>query len=216
MKLRTNVRRAYVLALLVLSSATPESVGIGGGLVLIGSLIHFWASGYLAKEQLVVSAGPYRIVRNPFYFANVLIDGGLAAAASGLQLTWALAPVPVFFAAFYLWIIPRRVRQEESNLRRIFGEAYEEYCRLVPRYFPNPFSKMKPNGAFSMQNIAKNREVPRLINTVILLPLILLASQLKATSFRPDLIAWALIGAVAAGYALSILFRIVLKPKVAV
>lgn len=213
MKLRTNVRRAYVVALVALSSATPESAGIGGILVLIGSLLHFWASGYLAKQQYVVSAGPYRLVRNPFYLANVLIDGGLAVVASGLQLTWALAPVPVFFGVFYLWIIPRRVRQEEATLRGIFGEAYEEYCRRVPRFVPNPFSKMKPNGAFSIQNIAKNREVPRLINTLLLLPLVLLASQLKATNFQPEALGWALAGTVAAGYALSVLFRLLLKPK---
>ena len=212
MKLRSSVRRAYVVALLILSSATPESAAAGGALLLLGSLLHFIASGYLAKEKLIVSAGPYRFVRNPFYISNVLIDAGFALAASGLTLCAACFPIPLYFALFYLWIIPRRVRREEAGLLAAFGDAYDEYRAKVPRYVPNPFSRMPPRGAYAFANIVKNREVPRLINHLIIIPALLLSPIVKSRAWN-DPVGWALGGSVVFGYAISTAFRLALRRK---
>jgi len=77
----------------------------------------------------LVTAGPYRRVRNPMYVAIMAILLGEAAYFGSRSL---LVYAGVCFIAFSLFVC----FYEEPTLRRKFGAAYEEHCREVPRWIP--------------------------------------------------------------------------------
>jgi protein-S-isoprenylcysteine O-methyltransferase Ste14 len=179
-KLRTNLRRAYILLLVVAAEPTPLSLAAGLGLVYPFAFLHFTASGFLAKQQFVVSAGPYRFMRHPFYVANFFMDLGFGVVASGLGPSAAAALALGYLLVFYGRVIPRRVEKEESEMRARFGELYEDYARRVPRFLPNVFSTLGPRGKFTLANLRRNGELPRVVSNAILPYLIFLAGLFKA------------------------------------
>jgi len=77
-------------------------------------------------RRLVVQ-GLYRRTRNPMYLAVLALLAGEALLFASVAL---LAYAAIVFAAFHLFV----VIYEEPTLRRTFGEAYERYCRAVPRW----------------------------------------------------------------------------------
>ena len=79
--------------------------------------------------RFVVRGGPYRLMRNPMYVANVAIIVG-----SGIVFRswWLFGWAAVVLVAFHLFAIA----YEEPTLRRSFGDEYEEYCRATPRWLP--------------------------------------------------------------------------------
>lgn len=130
---------------------TPPMVGehsaldlvfdIVGVLVIVTALVlRAWASGTLrgaatnkCQGEGLVTTGPFRLMRHPVYAGNFLVGVGIVVMAeSGLGLV--IIPA-VFFGANRLI-----VRFEEGNLRHRFGEAYDEYCRQVPRWLPRRLS----------------------------------------------------------------------------
>ena len=79
-------------------------------------------------KELVVE-GPYRVVRNPMYWAvaSVVVGEALVFHSVTLaELAVALFAGAMLFVLFY----------EEPTLRRKFGAEYDAYCRRVPRWFP--------------------------------------------------------------------------------
>jgi protein-S-isoprenylcysteine O-methyltransferase Ste14 len=85
-------------------------------------------------KKLVVE-GPYRVVRNPMYWAvaSVLMGEALAFHSLSLaELAVALFAGATLFVLFY----------EEPILRQKFGSEYEEYCRRVPRWIPRFRNKL--------------------------------------------------------------------------
>jgi protein-S-isoprenylcysteine O-methyltransferase Ste14 len=79
--------------------------------------------------RFVVRGGPYKVVRNPMYVANVAIILGSAVLFRSWRLFGWAAVVLVAFHVF-------AVAYEEPTLRRTFGQDYEDYCRAVPRWLP--------------------------------------------------------------------------------
>jgi protein-S-isoprenylcysteine O-methyltransferase Ste14 len=79
-------------------------------------------------RQLVVD-GLYRFVRNPMYVAIVTSLLGQAVMYRSSGVVWYAAVVAV---AFHL----RVVLYEEPKLTELFGGAYAEYTRRVPRWVP--------------------------------------------------------------------------------
>jgi protein-S-isoprenylcysteine O-methyltransferase Ste14 len=81
-----------------------------------------------APRKLVVK-GLYRFVRNPMYLSVLCLVLSQA-------LTFFSLPILVYFvfivACFHLFVIV----YEEPHLRNVFGERYEDYCRMVPRWLP--------------------------------------------------------------------------------
>ncbi len=74
-------------------------------------------------------AGPYRYVRNPLYFSVVVIILGFGIMLSSvILLLWDVALV----SWFWFFLIPF----EEKELGALFGGAYAEYRRQVPKLFP--------------------------------------------------------------------------------
>lgn len=80
------------------------------------------------KQHTLVTAGPYRWVRHPFYSSAALLILGNSLAAANC----------FFFAAgclmFLLLVI--RTRKEEENLVARFGDEYRNYMQRTGRFVP--------------------------------------------------------------------------------
>lgn len=89
-----------------------------------------WYSGNSSNRQttgLLTCEGPYAYTRNPRYLGNLLMGLGGCALAGLPQCYW--------LSALLWWLIHGPiVASEEHLLRGRFGRAYEDYCRLVPRF----------------------------------------------------------------------------------
>jgi len=125
-----------------LPSLFPGSAGIGLGLLLIipgatlwgWCVILFWrAHGtpvpFLPPETLV-TAGPYRYVRNPILFGVFLCLFGVALLLHSPSLVFLWLP------AFFLLNAIEIKYVEEPELERRFGESYKSYCSQVHRFLP--------------------------------------------------------------------------------
>ncbi|HYR83704.1 MAG TPA: isoprenylcysteine carboxylmethyltransferase family protein [Terriglobia bacterium] len=106
--------------------------------VVAAALIRTWASSYLEAEvvyaadirtESLVADGPYRRVRNPLYFANVLMTVGLGAFMSRIGFLVAVVAMLVFCY--------RLIVREEAELQASQGEQYERYLKAVPRLLPS-------------------------------------------------------------------------------
>lgn len=87
------------------------------------------AENSASTEPLIVE-GPHRHVRNPMYFAVVVMLFGWWLV---LDRTFLL-----FMAfLFTLWFNLVVIRFEESELRTIFGNEYDMYAKSVPRFIPS-------------------------------------------------------------------------------
>ena len=107
-------------------------------LLAVAALIRTWASSYLhagvvyaaeVKTESLVADGPYRRVRNPLYFANVLMAIGMGAMMSRAGFFVAVAAMLAFCY--------RLILREEAELEASQGEPYERYCKAVPRLWPS-------------------------------------------------------------------------------
>ena len=80
------------------------------------------------KSHSLVTRGPYRWVRHPFYDSAALciLANSLVTANWFLFLTGALALV----------LLVIRTRKEEENLMHRFGESYRAYQQRTGRFWP--------------------------------------------------------------------------------
>jgi len=126
--------------------AGPAFLGIrplrllGGALIaaglpgLIESFARFALEGLgtpapIAPPRHLVLRGAYRSVRNPIYVADLSIIFGQALLFGNVNL---VAYGVVFWLACHLFV----VFYEEPNLRRRFGNDYDQFCAAVPRWLP--------------------------------------------------------------------------------
>jgi protein-S-isoprenylcysteine O-methyltransferase Ste14 len=80
------------------------------------------------KDHTLVTTGPYRWVRHPFYVA-----GALAVLATSLvTANWFLFVT----GSLVIVLLAIRTRKEEERLVERFGEAYRAYMRRTGRFFP--------------------------------------------------------------------------------
>lgn len=106
-------------------------------LLVVAALIRTWASAYLnanvvyaseVKTESLVADGPYRHMRNPLYFANVLLAVGLGAMMSRIGFFVAIIAMLIFCY--------RLIFREEAELLASQGEPYRRYQDAVPRLWP--------------------------------------------------------------------------------
>lgn len=120
---------------------------LGAVLMVKAAFIRTWASAYLqasvvyapnVKTEALVADGPYRRVRNPLYFANVLMALGMGTMMSRLGVCVAVAAMLVFSY--------RLILREETDLEASQGESYRKYRAAVPRLLFSPWPRVPSAG----------------------------------------------------------------------
>jgi protein-S-isoprenylcysteine O-methyltransferase Ste14 len=111
-------------------------MGVPFGIAAVGLL--FWTLRSLGRnltdtvvtrrEASLVTHGPYRWIRHPFYVSMLLA----VIAISLVAANWFLAVIGVGVFA----ILAVRASTEERNLVARFGSDYEEYMRRTGRFVP--------------------------------------------------------------------------------
>lgn len=100
-------------------------------LLLISAMGRLWSAAFITgkKSKVLVTDGPYSLVRNPLYFFSLL--GFVGAGLAFESITLALALGAIFFITHWPTIL-----KEERKLQELFGEAFDDYKRRVPRFIP--------------------------------------------------------------------------------
>jgi protein-S-isoprenylcysteine O-methyltransferase Ste14 len=174
---RWRVRLGYPLAIVVLifSRPNPKSISIGAAIGVLGLWLRAYAAGYLKKQEVLTTTGPYAFTRNPLYLGSAI----LAAGAGWAMHSWISAGVLfVYFATVYFVVM----RREEGELRGHFGEAFEAYAKRVPLFFPRVtpanFEGGSP-GEFSFAQFRRNHEHQAALGFVFLLAVLLAIWRLR-------------------------------------
>ncbi len=116
-------------------------------LVGLAALLRSWASAYLRSELVhdpnlrtegVVADGPYRHLRNPLYFGNLLLAAGMGLLASPLGFLILVAGHVVFLL--------RLIGREEAELAATQGDSYRAYRAAVPRLWPSLRPRLPSGG----------------------------------------------------------------------
>src|SRR3954469_14260740 len=122
----------------VSDTAVHAVFGVAALLAGIAALVRTWASAYLQSERVhdanlrtegVVADGPYRHLRNPLYFGNLLLAVGMGLLASRLCFVILVVGHAVF--------LRRLIGREESELLATQGERYRAFFDAVPRLWPS-------------------------------------------------------------------------------
>ncbi|HEY7743030.1 MAG TPA: isoprenylcysteine carboxylmethyltransferase family protein [Burkholderiales bacterium] len=134
---RVAVALVFVYAVLIpspalLSQPVLEFLELLGFILLsVAALGRLWCLSYISgyKNEVLLTEGPYSVMRNPLYLFNFIGGIGLGLAVENPLLA---ALLVLGFLAFY----PGVVRREEARLAQQFGETYARYCEATPRWIP--------------------------------------------------------------------------------
>lgn len=115
----------------------PPAVALGGMVIFLGMAWVGWALLILVRagndprpdkpDKVFVTAGPYRLGRNPIYFGFVLFLAGVALSWGTL---WAWLAVGAVFLALDMLV----VRREQAYLHTRFPESYPAYIARTRRW----------------------------------------------------------------------------------
>ena len=110
-------------------------LGIPGGLLLVVTFrtlgTNLTDTVVTRAEHTLVTRGPYRWVRHPFYLATALA----VVANSLVTANWFLA----LTGGILFGLLVLRTRTEEEKLIERFGEDYNEYMKRTGRFLPRLF-----------------------------------------------------------------------------
>jgi hypothetical protein len=126
---RRRFQLAWIFAFFLIFSASQYPAMPGILLCFMGATLRFLASGFLRKEAKLAVGGPYSHTRNPLYLGTFLMALGATLSVGAYVLT-ALMAVVFFLNYHYV------IQHEEEKLPSYFGNAYHDYCNLVPRFLP--------------------------------------------------------------------------------
>lgn len=105
------------------------SLPLGAVVSLLGLCMRIWATGWLRKDEVLTTQGPYSLTRNPLYLGTLTLALG-HSLMSGVPLAPILFPVLCF-----LLYLPT-MREEEEFLSLAHSAAYAEYRSRVPLLLP--------------------------------------------------------------------------------
>lgn len=92
-------------------------------------LSNAWRVLYHAqRSKTLATAGPYARIRHPQYLAFVMI-------LLGFLLQWPTLLTLLMFPVL-LVMYGRLALTEEADMRTLFGQAYERYASVTPRFMP--------------------------------------------------------------------------------
>jgi protein-S-isoprenylcysteine O-methyltransferase Ste14 len=132
---RVRVWLPPVFVLVAVALRRPAWHWWGVPLVALGEALRTWAAGHLVKDKTLTVGGPYAHLRNPLYLGSLVSTIGFLLVLGD----WRLAAA---FVVIALAVYVPTVRQEEGYLRRMHGEAFDEYRRRVPLLLP----RLRPAG----------------------------------------------------------------------
>jgi hypothetical protein len=149
---RRSLRKLLIAVGCVVGIVRFPGAMAGGLLLLAGSGLHLWSKGCLEQNLRLISAGPYRWTRNPFYLANLLIDLGLCFVIGRWWV--ALLFLPVWWFSYR-----ETISREETRLLALFPEVFPDYLNSVPRLIPSGrrLSLDRVEGGFDWNNNAFSR-----------------------------------------------------------
>jgi protein-S-isoprenylcysteine O-methyltransferase len=138
--LGASVALPLLLNLLQVGRMPPSIVSwFGLAIMLLALGLRIWSmhvlGAYFSRTlrvtdaQVIVTQGPYRVLRHPGYTGTILLWIG-----SGLALTNWLATVVV--ALLMVAVYRYRIRMEEAMLLTTFGEGYRRYRRHTWKLLP--------------------------------------------------------------------------------
>jgi protein-S-isoprenylcysteine O-methyltransferase Ste14 len=111
---------------------TGVAIGAAAGWLLVWTLVNLGKNltdtVVTRKAHTLVSVGPYRWVRHPFYDAVALA----VLANSLVAANWFLLAT----GAMLITMIVVRTRREEEHLLARFGDSYRSYMDRTGRFFP--------------------------------------------------------------------------------
>lgn len=114
---------------------------------IAAAALRTWGTAYLNSDVMVdaqlhtsrlVADGPYRYLRNPLYFGNILLAIGFGLMAS--RIGFAILVLGMIFFDY------RLILREEAGIRESQGEGYRAYCAAVPRLLPSLTAKVPSGG----------------------------------------------------------------------
>ena len=149
MEMRIPVPWVYAIAYLVgvgIQFVFPVNISgvllstievLGVLLAAVGAVLMAWPQSIFRKHHTTtvpsettttfVTWGPYRFSRNPMYLGLFLFFAGISVIFS---LVWSI--LLLLLVVYYVNSVVIPV--EEKQLRKNFGEAYEQYCKKVRRW----------------------------------------------------------------------------------
>jgi protein-S-isoprenylcysteine O-methyltransferase Ste14 len=118
----------------------PLSLIIGFYLIIFGFFLMLFSAAYFFRVRgtpvpfspppKLVTTGPYGFIRNPMLTGIFIQLLGLSIAIDSLSLALIFTPL---FIIINVWELKK---VEEPELTRRFGEAYVQYKKQVPMFFP--------------------------------------------------------------------------------
>jgi len=154
-RLRVVVSRIVGVLIVLLALFTTHSFGddtfidisleISGLFLLTAcSMGRLWALVYISgyKTQMLITDGPYSMVRNPLYLFSLLGALGVGLASENLLI---LAILLIFYLLYY----PLTILAEEKKLTERLGQVYIDYAKHTPRFLPK-FSLYRKPGQYQI------------------------------------------------------------------
>ncbi len=167
---RTLIVLLGIVAIIPFARPRPELLAAGIVLAVLAEAWRIWAAGTIHKTEELTTGGPYAFVRHPLYVGSFL-HAVAYCFMSGRWQSFFFA-LPLFFLVY-----GAAVSTEEAMLRKLFGPAYDEYSRRVPRFVPRTLFAARGKGQFSWAQVLANKEYVNLIWLLLLSGLFIL--QLK-------------------------------------
>jgi len=119
---------ACTVGALVTGEFTRISLRAGALLLLAGGLLALASVRALGRGHELVTRGPYRWVRHPYFLGILVMLVGAIVAMRSLPALILLYPA--------VRVTVMRARREEHNLCLRFGDAYHEYRERVAMILP--------------------------------------------------------------------------------
>ena len=119
---------ACAVGALVTGEFTRTSLRAGALLLLAGGLLALASVRALGRGHELVTRGPYRWVRHPYFLGILIMLVGAIVAMRSLPALILLYPA--------VRVTLMRARREEHNLGLRFGDAYHEYQGRVAFMLP--------------------------------------------------------------------------------
>jgi protein-S-isoprenylcysteine O-methyltransferase Ste14 len=120
-----------------LAVSLPVRLCLTAVVLASGGAVIIWCLSALSlrkRGRELVTAGPYGWVRHPLYTAVFLSSGLAGFLVTRIVLT--LAAMLLMFVAGHV-----AVGYEESLMEQRFGQAWRDYARKTPRFFPRLSSR---------------------------------------------------------------------------